>query len=353
MTMKKILIGIGLCVAVIAAIIWFFLGVPNLGKLSEVLPGSYEREVHRLKSPDQQFEAVFWHKEKHGMMSPAGSAKTLARWSRVAISSAGQTIYDSSYENLNIYQNSFGLDAAWSPDSKCLAYRHADKLRTIDSGGKAVDHDVLPAGSIISSFRWVDGESLVIVSKKLELPSSGDDAPYPSYCEKAVDVRITRLSLAKGKNELHVQPLEPTTFLFHALDFLLEEISPAANRVAFSDGPNLCIYDAVANKVIAKVVIPQKTPVVPGKAEDYSPEILESIKDISAQRQELEGLWWKSDDELIMGVGLLGSYSRSFYKYDMPSGQLTEVTNILLPIWDGSDEAKNYKNSDWYRAAIR
>lgn len=354
--MKKPLIWLGLLMAALAAILWFFLGIPNRGKLGELLPGTYQRETHRVKSPDQRSVAVFWQKEKHGMAWPPEPPKTLERWARLKIIRSGMPIYDSSYENLNIYQNSFGLDAMWSPDSKHLAYRHIDTLRTIDPSGKALAHDLLATDTVISSFRWMDNENLVIVSKKLESPLSRYETSYrcyPSFCEKAVDIRITRLSLTKGKYDLHQQPLKSTTFLFHALDFCLEEISPAADRVAFSDGTRLCIYDIVAKKVIAQVVIPQKPPVTPGKPGDYAPDMLESIKEISAQRQELEGLWWKTDNELIVGVGLLGSYSKSFHTYDIPSNQLTDVTNVLLPVWDGNDEAKNYRNSDWYRTAIR
>ena len=353
--MKKTLIWLGL-IAASAVFMWFyFSGIPDLGKFSEVLPGTYQRELQRIKSPDQRLVAVFWHKEKHGMGLPPEPPKTLERWVRLKITRTGMPIYDSSYENLNVYQRSFGLDAMWSPDSGYLAYRHINTLRTIDSDGKAVIQDMLPEHSAISSFRWMDKGNLVIVSKKLESPLSGYDTHYPcypSYCEKAVGIRITRLSLTKGKTVLHEQPIKATTFLFHALDFLLDEISPAANRIAFSDGGDLCIYDVEEKKVIAKVAIPRKPPVTTGKPGDDSPEILESINDISARPQELEGLWWQSNEVLIVGMGLLGSNTKFFYTYEIPSKRLTDVTHVLLPIWDGSDEAKNYRDSDWYRTAI-
>ncbi len=351
--MKKTLILLGLLMTSLAVFMWFlFSWFPYIGKLSEILPGTYQRETQKLKSPDQRSVAVFWHKEKHGLALPPEPAKTLELWARLKISRDGKPIYDSSYENLNIYQRSFGLDAMWSPDSKHLAYRHIDTLRTIDPDGKILLHNFLPEDSIISSFRWLDNESLVIVSKKLESPSSSYATPYrcyPSYCENSVDIQITQLSLTKGKTALYNLPIKATPFLFHALDFQLEEISPSANRVAFSDGSHLCIYDVAVGEIIAKVEIPQKPAVTPGNPQDYSPEILESIKSISVLPQQLEGLWWKSDDELIVGVGLLGSYSKSFYTYDIPTKELTNMTSLLLPIWDGSDDAKNYRNVDWYR----
>lgn len=345
--------------AFVVLLVFLFSGASNFGKLSEVLPGTYQRETHQLKSPDQSSVAAFWHKESHGMALPPEPPKILERWARLKITKAGKTIYDSSYENLNTYQHSFALDAIWSPDSNHLTYRFVDTLRTIGPDGKMMIHDLSAEDSVISSFRWIDNESLIIVSKKMESPLSSSETPYrcyPSYCENAVDIRITRLSLTKGKAALYSLPTQATPFLFHALDFFLEEISPAATRVAFSDGSHLCIYDIAAKEITYKVEIPQKTPATPAtpaKPEDYPPEILESIKSISVLPQQLEGLWWKSDDELIVGVGLLGSYSKSFYTYHIPTKQLTDVTSLLLPIWDGSDEAKNYRDSNWYRTTIR
>ena len=356
MKIKKHLVW--LCIIATLAIVvfvWLSNG-SGFGKLSEVLPGTYRRELQRVSSPDHRSVAVFWSKEKHGIALPPEPAKTLERWARLEITRNGVSIYDSSYENLNNYQRSFGLDAMWSPDSMHLAYRHINSLRTIDSTGKALKHEIQPETSVISSFRWMDKENLLIVSKKLETPLSDYGTPYPcypSYIEKAEEIRITRLNLTGGNTLLHHQPLKSTTFLFHALDFSLDEISPGANRVAFGDGIHLSIYDVTVGKIIVQIVIPQKPPVVPVKPEEVSAEMLESIKEIAEQRQELEGLWWRSNDELVVGVGLMGSYSKSFYTYEIPSNRLTDVTNILLPIWEGSDNAKNYQDPEWFQTAFK
>jgi hypothetical protein len=310
----------------------------------------WQEELTSTKSPDGQCVATLFHKERDFLPLPGPEPPPiLKRWARLKVAVEHKTIYDSGYENLNIYQYTpgFALDLLWSPNSANLAYRHISSLRVVGRGGKIINLENEPEDYLISSFKWIDDANLLVVSKKTKYGLGMDSKPnnYPGYKENAKNIRIMRWNIEKGATEQYQQNLSNPTFLFHAVNFHMDEISPNAGRVAFSDGSNLCIYDDAARKVIVKVGIPQKPPLKSSLVAHYSPATPDSVKEATLEPAQLEGVWWQTNDKLVVGVGLLGF---SFYTYDIPSNSLIDVTSILLPKWDGG-----YMDADWYKAAIK
>jgi len=332
--------------------------------------GTIEQELSQVKSPDGHSLAVLFHREKLAPGGPPEPPKTLERWARLKIQRDGKTVYDSGYENLNIYQMSpgFALDVAWSPDSGHLAYRHITSLRIVGLDGKATAHDVIPKDSVISSFRWIDNERLLVVSKKTNYPLDMHGKPYmyQGYIDQAKDICITRADLAGGKTERYRQILNKPTLLFHAIDFCLDEISPKADRVAFSDGANLCVYDDTAGEVVAQVKIPQKAAPKPAPAPNYPPNSREEFRArvermLASKPAHLEGVWWQTNDTVVIAVGVLGcpDNRKEFYTFDIPSKVLTDRTSILRPVWlqrlktHLEDPYRLYRDPDWFRSAMK
>ncbi len=333
--------------------------------LAAMFGGTVEQELAHVKSPDGRSVAVLSHKQASAPGGPPEPPKTLERWARLQILRGGKSVYDSGYENLNVYQMSpgFALDAVWSPDSKHLAYRHIASLRVVGPDGQAKVCSVGPEDSVISSFRWIDNDDLLIVSKKTRYPLDMHGTPYMynGYIDQATDIRISRCNLTKGRAERYEQAVDKPTFLFHAVAFHLDEISPNANRVAFSDGANLCVYDDALGKVVAQIKVPQKptsppdstsTPPPAGSSEAMRADIKRQLASRPAQ---LEGVWWQTNDTLVMGVGLLGSpdEKKAFYTYDIPSKTLTDRSNVLLPVWLGGLKTRDYQDADWFRPAMK
>ena len=130
--MKKTLIAAVLLVliATVAVAVHHLGGGEN--PLTLLFGGTIDEELPQVKSPDGRSVAVLFHREKRGPARPPEPPKTLERWARLKVLRDGKTVYDSGYENLNIYEMSpgFALDVVWSPDSSRLAYRHITSLRT-------------------------------------------------------------------------------------------------------------------------------------------------------------------------------------------------------------------------------
>ena len=341
-------------------------GSAQAQSLTDFFPGTREEELKQIKSPDGRSTAILTDKERHGWVLPPEGAKTFGRWARLKVIRAGKTVYDSGDEPLNLYQMEpgFALDLVWSPDSTHIAYRHINTLRIIGPGGKAANYSIGPEDFIIASFTWIDNQSLMVVSKKGPFPLESHDKPYQyeGYTERAVDIRISRLHLTGGQTVRYRQPLHSPTFIFHSVDFCPTEISPKSDRVAFSDGVNLCVYDDTAGKVIAQFKIPQK----PTKVE-YSPDAdaftRKVDEEMAAEPDQLNGIWWQSNSRLVVGLELLGRQEkRAFYTFDIPSQKLTDVTKALLPVWqDYFRKSPKYagvdwfgwQDPDWYRAGIQ
>ncbi|MBX7245499.1 MAG: hypothetical protein K1X53_08365 [Candidatus Sumerlaeaceae bacterium] len=280
-----------------------------------------------------------------------------ARWSRLKITKDDKTVYDSGDEGLNKYQSmpGFALDLAWSPDSAHLAYRQITSIRIINTDGKVTNQLPVSKDSAVSSFSWIDTTSVLVVSKKTENPLDmfGKPYQYSGYTDKAMDIRIQRLPLTGGGTELYQQVVRKPTFIFHSIGFLLDEISPKGDLVAFSDGANLCIFDTKVGKVSRKIAIPQKPPPKVEPMEEDWPEVRKAMEELAAEPQQLEGIWWQTHDRLVIGVGFLGSEVRSVYTYDIPSNTLTDKTSTLLPLWMGSIKARFYQDPNWFGASIK
>lgn len=326
--------------------------------LRECLPGTDQRQICRLVSPDGHTLATLSCKMKHGFMLPPESATVLGIWSRMTMENDGENIYDSSYERLNSYQSqaSFALDLRWSPDSQHLAYRHISSLRIIGVAGDVVSCR-LPEELAVTSFRWIDNAQLLVVSKK---PSSGLDLAgkpywYQGYIDNATSIEISQVALSGSNTPVYSAVLDTPTFLFHSADFSLDEISPDGNRVAFSDGANLCIYDVMARKMLVKTELPQKPAPKPdlSGADMNDPTIRAVTEAMAVRPAQLEGVWWPMNDQLILGMGLLGGPVKSFYTYDIVTKVILDKTDKLLPAWDGNEKAMNYQDSDWYRSALK
>jgi len=103
--------------------------------------------------------------------------------------------------------------------------------------------------------------------------------------------------------------------------FHMSEISPYSQRIAFSDGKNICVYDCTQKVLVAK------TP----------------------HHGKLEGIWWVDDKNLILGIGLL-SGTKSFSFFSIEKQTLTEATSQLMSHW--TSDAGGYSNPNWFRPAI-
>jgi hypothetical protein len=323
--------------------------------------GTIQQKLAQIASPDGRSVAVLFHREKLAPGGPPEPPKTLERWARLTILHDRKIGYDSGYENLNIYQMSpdLALDVAWSPDSKHLAYRHITSLRVVGRDGTATTYAVAPEGSAISSFRWIDNERLLVVAKKTNDPLDlfGKPYSYQGYGDRARDVRIFQLHLTKGKTERYRQTVDRPTFLFHAVDFCIEEISPKANRVAFSDGSSLCIYDDLAEKLVARIALPQKPAPLPPPQVDYPAGASEARPPQRSTLRlagdpQLEGVWWQNNDTVVIGLGLLSSpdYRKAFFTYDVPTKSLIDRSKALLPAWFARLKANEFHGPNWLYA---
>ena len=321
--------------------------------LRDCLPGTDQRQLCRLVSPDGRAFATLTCKIKHGFTVPPESARVWGIRSRLTLDNDGKKVYDSSYERLNSYQSqaSFALDLRWSPDSRHLAYRHISTLRLIGVTGDVV-FCRLPEEMAVTSFCWIDNDQLLVVSKK---PSSGLDIAgkpywYQGYIAEATGIEISIVALSGNCTRVYSAALDTPMFLFRSVDFALDEISGLSDRVAFSDGANLCIYDVAARKMLVKIGLPQKPAPKPDLTgpDMNAPEIRAVTEAMAARPAQLEGIWWPTNDQLILGMGILGGPVKSFYTYDITTKVILDKTDTLLPAWDMS-----YQDTDWYRSVLK
>ena len=125
--------------------------------------------------------------------------------------------------------------------------------------------------------------------------------------------------------------------------------------MAFSDGSNLCVYDVPAGKLTVRIKIPQKLAPKPDPTASgmEDPTIRAVTEEMATRPAQLEGVWWPTNDKVVLGVGLLGGPTMSFSLCDLLDGTLTDKTDALLPIWEGSDKIRNYQDPDWYRSVLK
>lgn len=393
--MKKLVVVIVLVVALVAVagvsvMVWN--GGDNW--FTSWFGGTVTRHLCEARSPDGRSVAVLLEREKHGPFRGPEPPETQGRWVRLRVARDGKTIYDSGYESLSVYGTPvFALDLAWSPNSRHLAYRHVGSLRIIGRDGKTAACDAVPHQAVISSFRWIDDDRLLIVAKETDklnpLAMPGLPDHYGGYSDRAEVIHITRLNVVTGETNHYEQAMNEAkgaddhqdqaakmpglsnkpTFLFHAIGFLMDEISPNADRVAFSDSGALCIYDDATGKVIARAEIPQRlsppadaTANSPNDIGESTESSFDAAKMIAAAEKlmasmpaQIDGIWWQTNDRLVIGVGMLSSQPNryAFFTYDVPSNVLSDQSNVLLPLWMGNNTVRNYQDPDWFRSAIR
>lgn len=283
-------------------------------------------------------------------------AKTKGKWIRLTVSVDGKQVYDSGFEDVGVFQSlPFAVDLLWAPDSGHVAYRLITAFRIVNRAGKHQTFDIIKDNSLISSFQWTGNKELLVVSKKVDDPLDmyGYPQHYHGYSTKAKNIRVLRVNLDSGITERFIGDVKDPTFMFRSIGFINQEISPTSNRVAFSDGTNLCVYDDMAGKLIRRVKIPQKSAPKPDLPPDYPPDAAKAVAALSSEPAQLEGIWWQTNDKLVAGVGLLGFPAKSFYTYVVSTNTMADVTGNLLPVWTGSDRAGNYQDSDWYRSVIK
>ncbi|MEI7911604.1 MAG: hypothetical protein WCK77_18375 [Verrucomicrobiota bacterium] len=344
---KKLL----LVVPALMVLAFFLIFGGHAESLFSLMPGIHSQVLKKFESPDGRLTAILTSKWRLGLGLPvAEPPKTTARWARLQIVRDHTMVYDSGDEPLNVYQMSpeLALDLVWSPDSSRLAYRYITRLRIIDAAGKVTNHEPPEAESSITCFKWIDNRSLTVVAKQGGISSFGGGAThFRGYTEQATAIWIGRLDPAAGYEKLHQQALKKPTFLFHAVDFEVEEISPKGDKVAFSDGTDFCVFDLTTKRIVAKFVVPQKKDRTPDPAAlAGDKDSRKFVMETAAQPGELEGLWWQDNDRVLMGVGLMGNYIHSFHSYDCTTKEVSDRTARLQPVWD-----RSYKNPNWFRAA--
>lgn len=282
-----------------------------------------DSELARVRSPDGEACVVVATNEKRGMQLPGPEpAKTLAKWARLSLEVKGKTVYDTGDQEVGIYQSfPFAFDVSWAPDSAHVAYRMMTTLRIVSREGAVHQAAIVCTNSLISSFKWISNEKLVVVVKEIDEPldTFGYPQHYHGYLAKARSIRIVRVNVNGDVSERFTQVVNEPTFMFQSVGFRNQEVSPYSDRVAFSDGAAVCVYDDTAGKVMTRAAI----------------------------AGSVEGTWWETKDRIILGRGLLSSTERRFTSLDLADGEVRDRTAALLPLWDG-----RWANVDWFRVGI-
>ena len=279
--------------------------------------GTSTIEVARISSPDGQKEAVVTLKQQHESFNPTPDAPDLqAQWLKLDILSGNKTLFTTGFEGLERYDH-VSEDAIWSPDSTKVAYRLFDQFRIITTQGKCDSYDVCSFNRKVSSYRWRNKDELLLVSKHIDSPGPF----YPGFFSNTKGIQILKLTLGKGTTERYRQTVDEPMFLCHTSSSLIEEISPSVNRVAFSDGHNICVYDDSTGTIIAKEPV----------------------------EGSVSGIWWVNDDKLVLYLSVPSNTEQEeqFYTFDIPSNKLEDVTSKLYPDWHG------YDKPNWFRPALQ
>ena len=245
--------------------------------------------------------------------------KVKGQWVRLAVTVDGQTTYDSGFEDVGVYQPcDFAYDLAWSPDSGHVAFRAINTLRVVGKDGNLQSFDVTRDNALVSSFKWVGNRRLLVVAKQVAEPLDmfGYPKHYHGYLTKSQNVKVFTVDLDAGVAGRFAVDVKEPTFMFRSIGFLNQEIAPATNRVAFSDGNAICVYDDASGKVVATAPV----------------------------NGPIEGTWWDSSDRLIVGVGLL-SGEKHFSMFDIKTGKLEDQSATYLPLWDSQ-----WTHEDWFRS---
>lgn len=271
-------------------------------------------------SPDRKARITLYLKERRGIQLPVPEpAEIKSLQANFVVQENDREVYKTGFHDVGVNQSiPHAFDAAWAPDSAHVACRSHSTLLLVSRDG-TIHQPKLGDGNIaITSFKWVSGSELLVVSKEINQSVESQVRPqrYPGYLCKSKGIRIQRLSLNGLIRERFSQSLKNPVFLFHSFGFENQEISPYSNQVAFSDGASLCIYDDEAGKVVASVPIPGS----------------------------LDGIWWEAKSQIIFGTGLLSGAER-FFRFNIGDAKITECTKELWPM-----RRLKYDSVDWFRS---
>jgi len=170
---------------------------------------------------------------------------------------------------------------------------------------------------LVSSFKWTGNRQLLVVAKRVAEPLDmfGYPKHYHGYLTKSQNVRVFKVDLDSGITERFTADVKEPTFMFRSIGFRNQEIAPATNRVAFSDGNAICVYDDSLGKVVATAPV----------------------------NGSIEGTWWDTNDRLIVGIALL-SGEKHFSTFDLKTGKAEDQSATYLPAWDSV-----WNNEGWFR----
>ncbi len=277
-------------------------------------------DLARVCSPDGEACVIVATKEKHGVPLPGPEPpKTTAKWARVSLEVKRKRVYDTGDQNIGVYQSlPFAFDVSWAPDSAHVAYRMVTTLRIVSRDGAVHEAAIVCTNSLISSFKWISNKEVLVVLKEIDEPLDmfGYPQHYHGYLAKAKSIKVVRVNLDGRVSERFTQPVNEPTFMFKSVGFQNQEVSPYSDRVAFSDGAAVCVYDDTAGTIVAKAAI----------------------------TGSVEGTWWETKDKIILGVGPLSSSDRRFASFDLADSKIQDRTADLLPLWDGQ-----WASVDWFR----
>jgi hypothetical protein len=256
-------------------------------------------------SPDGMSEAMVGYRDRMGLWIPGSVEwpRILSRKDALRVRRAGRAIFRAQPIELGSEQTWFALDAIWSPDSTLLAYRRVYDLFIVDVANRTMNKLPLSDDSfIVTSFRWLDSSNLLVVLKDAV---RGYGRSYPTYIDNATSLRIVAVNIKTSDYDILLEhPLNRPVFLFHSPLFRIEEISPYSERVAFSDGHHLKIFDTISMRFVADVAL----------------------------RGSIDGIWWRDEDRLLVGSGLLTRDYR-FFTITVSDEITEEVTDQLVPVW--------------------
>ena len=272
------------------------------------------KQVLSETSPDGRFTAIAEMYALHSFPWPGPEPpRTTAQYHRLRVMAEGRTVFVLPWQNLGgSYGIGFFIDLQWSPKSERFAYRLVNELLVVEPQKKHVQRfSVEQPNSYISSFRWVDGDKLVVLTKKVAFHID----PYPTYIEETTGVDLWLLDLVHDRWQHVVSyPTRPVTYLFRSAIFRMDELSPFSSDVAFSDGTDMVIYDYGKRKSLLRVPV------------DAS----------------VEGVWWMDADRCLIAVNSL-SGTPQFFRIVVSSGKTEEVTGQLKSLWN-----RKYDNLRWF-----
>lgn len=274
-------------------------------------------QTFRFVSPDGRACAVVTDRRTYGLPLPGPEPPPQKRgWVRCVVSANGKVTYDSGYEDSETHLGTGALDVVWSPTSAFVAYRLSRDFRIVSRTGSARAYDVIQGSCTeITSFKWVGDDELLVVCKG-RFSATGH---FYNYLAQAREIRIVRVQLAGKVVDRYRQNLDYPTVLFHGVGFLMDEISPYSNRVASSDGHGLCVYDDAVGRIIAKVRL----------------------------QGPVEGIWWATDDDIVVGLGVL-SGERRFAVHHVRSGRTEDWTALL-----STCSRDMFERPDWFRPVLK